>query len=164
MKALFLDRDGVINIDYGYVHRTTDFLFIPGIFELCQYFMRSGFQIIVATNQSGIERGYFTENQFLQLTEWMKQRFEDNGVQILDVFYCPYLDSYDRKPNPGMFLKAIQKYNINAVKSVSVGDSLRDIEAASKAGIVNNFLVEKFNENDIFKNIIDKCFAFKIIE
>lgn len=140
VKALFLDRDGTINIDYGYVFQPEKFEFINGIFELCRKAQEKGYLIIVITNQSGIARGYYTDDDFQKINQYMIEIFNRYGVKITDVFYCPELSGNDRKPNCGMFIKARDKYGIDMAQSVSVGDKERDIEAAQKAGCGKNFL------------------------
>ncbi|MGL6196786.1 MAG: D-glycero-alpha-D-manno-heptose-1,7-bisphosphate 7-phosphatase [Thermoguttaceae bacterium] len=140
VKALFLDRDGVINEDTGYVYQTEHFHFVDGIFQLCRTAIRKGYIIIVATNQSGIERGYFTEESYRKLTQWMCLRFESEGATITEVLHCPTLSGPDRKPNPGMFFSAQKKYGIDMTASVSLGDKERDIEAARSAGVGLNVL------------------------
>ena len=140
VKALFLDRDGTINIDYGYVFQPEKFEFINGIFELCRKAQEKGYLIIVITNQSGIARGYFSEQDFAELNSYMLAEFTKQGIKITDVFYSPELSGNDRKPNCGMFIKARDKYGIDMAQSVSVGDKERDIEAAQKAGCGKNFL------------------------
>ena len=144
-RALFLDRDGVINIDTGYVHRPAEFVFVDGIFDLCRYAQSAGYMIVVVTNQAGIGRGYYTEQEFIELTDWMQQQFLLQATRIDRVYFCPYhpdhgmghykRESWDRKPNPGMFEKAIQELDIAAERSVMIGDKESDIEAALKAGI-----------------------------
>ena len=138
-KALFLDRDGTINVDYGYVHEWSKFVFIDGIFDFCRQAQAKGYQIFIITNQSGIERGYFTETDFAALTKLMKERFASEGVTISDVFHCPTLSGPNRKPEPGLFITAKEKYNIDMSASVNVGDSERDIEAGRRAGVGKNF-------------------------
>lgn len=145
-KALFLDRDGTINVDYGYVYQPEKFDFIDGIFDLCRRAQEKGYLIIVITNQSGIARGYYTVSDYEKCTHYMIDKFKEQGIIITDVFYCPDLSGEDRKPNPGLFLKAQQKYDIDMSESVSVGDKERDIEAAQKAGVGRNFL---FNNNHL---------------
>lgn len=144
-RALFLDRDGVINHDAGYTCSSDNFEFIEGIFELARTAVQSNYLLIVITNQAGIGRGYYTERDFLNLTDWMCARFAMEGAPITEVFFCPYhpehgivpyrRDSFDRKPNPGMILTAAQKYDIDLVNSIMVGDKASDIEAALNAGI-----------------------------
>jgi len=149
-KALFLDRDGVVNIDKGYVHKIEDFEFIDGIFELCQYYQNKGYMIIIITNQAGIARGYYTEEDFFRLSEWMKKEFEKRNVKITDIFYCPHHPDFTgececRKPNPGMILEAAQKYNINLSESILIGDKITDIEAGDKANLSKIYLIQNGN-------------------
>ncbi len=148
-KALFLDRDGTINVDNGYVCQPEKFRLIDGIVELCLKAQEKGYLIIVITNQSGIARGYYTDDDFHKLTQYMLNLFHQKGVVITDVFYCPFLEGPDRKPNPGLFLKAKEKHQINMAQSVSVGDKERDLEAAQRAGVGKNFLFNGFNFNNI---------------
>lgn len=139
-KALFLDRDGVINVDAGYVHAPEDFVFIDGIFDFCQLAVAKGYLIIVVTNQSGIERGIFSEEEFHRTNRHMLEEFRRRGVEITDVFHCPHLECEDRKPNPGMFLKAQRKWDIDMAESVSVGDRDRDVRAGVAAGVGKNLI------------------------
>ena len=141
IKTLFLDRDGIINEDTGYVFQTEHFHFVEGIFELCLTAVNKGYIIVVITNQSGIERGYFTEADFQSLTTWMLARFMAAGIAITEVLHCPALSGPDRKPNPGMFLTAKRKHNIDMSASVSLGDKERDIQAGRKAGVGTNVLL-----------------------
>ena len=145
LKALFLDRDGVINEDTGYVFQTEHFRFVEGIFELCRTAMNKGYSIIVITNQSGIDRGYFTEADFCALTAWMLARFMAVGIAITEVLHCPKLSGPDRKPNPGMFLTAKKKHGIDMPASVSLGDKERDIQAGRNAGVGMNVLLASGN-------------------
>jgi len=144
-RALFLDRDGVINYDSGYTSKVESFRFVDGIFDVCRVAKQLGYLIIVVTNQAGIGRGYYSEQDFLNLTKWMCEQFLTENVFINDVFYCPYhpehgvgaykKDSFDRKPNPGMLLRAAEKYELDLKKSVMIGDNDSDMLAAKKAGI-----------------------------
>ena len=144
IKTIFLDRDGVINKDVNYAYKIVDFEFIEGIFDVCIYFQDLGYKIIIVTNQSGISRGYYSENDFQTITNWMLAQFKKNDINILDIFHCPHSPSSNcdcRKPKPGMFIEAKNKHNINMVKSWIIGDSERDIRAAILAGIENTILV-----------------------
>jgi len=144
-KALFLDRDGVINLERRYVHSRETFQFQDGIFELCRAASNLGYLLVVVTNQAGIARGYYTEQDFLQLTEWMIDRFAEQQIQIARVYYCPYhpvhgiggyrRDSPDRKPKPGMLLRAQRDLDLNLLSSVLIGDQASDMQAARAAGI-----------------------------
>ena len=164
IKAIFLDRDGVINKDVHYLNKIGDFKFIDGIFDACNDFLKLGFQIIIITNQSGIKRGYYTEADYQLITEWMLTQFENKGIKILDIFHCPHgPDSICscRKPQPGMFLKAESKYNINMQKSWMIGDKETDILAANSAGINKTILltdnhskVITESESDFFINSV----------
>ncbi len=140
VKALFLDRDGTINVDHGYVHTREAFEFIDGVFDFCRVAQEKGYLIIVITNQSGIARGYYTEEDYRALTDWMITEFARNGVTIADVFHSPVLSGPDRKPEPGLFLKARDKWNIDMAASVSLGDKPRDVEAGERAGVGRNWL------------------------
>jgi len=153
IKTIFLDRDGVINQDTGYLHTIEECNFINGVFEACQYFDSLGYKIIIVTNQSGISRGYFSEIDFQIFTNWMINQFKSNNIKILDVYHCPHSNSancYCRKPKPGMFISARDKYNIDMEESWMIGDSERDITAANLAGIKKTILVRgghKANES-----------------
>jgi D-glycero-D-manno-heptose 1,7-bisphosphate phosphatase len=152
-RALFLDRDGIINEDRRYVHRIEDFQFIDGIFDICRAANDAGMAIIVVTNQAGIGRGLYTERQFHVLTGWMNAQFADQGVTIDQVYYCPHhplygigdykLDCLCRKPNPGMILRARDEHGICLCNSVLVGDKEWDIMAAKAAGIGATVLVSE---------------------
>jgi len=144
-KALFLDRDGVVNIDRHFVIHREDFEFTDGFFELCRYFLDRNYLIIIITNQSGVARGYFLENDLTALHKYIINELLKEKITITDIFYCTALDDIhpDRKPNAGMFLKARDKYNIDMSCSVSIGDKERDIKAAKMAGVGMNVLLAK---------------------
>jgi D-glycero-D-manno-heptose 1,7-bisphosphate phosphatase len=149
--ALFLDRDGVINIDHAYVVRTEDFDFVPGIFDLVRAAHRAGRPVFVVTNQAGIGRGLYTEDDFAALTRWMCARFEAEGAPIARVYHCPShptagigrykVDSPWRKPNPGMILQARDDFGLDLARSALVGDKASDIEAGQAAGLGLNLLL-----------------------
>jgi len=155
-KAAFLDRDGVINIDHGYTFKPEHFDFIDGVFDACRHLQNLGYLLIVVTNQSGIARGYFTEDDFMNLTSWMKQQFAAHGVKIDGVYYCPHhlekgqvpynIDCDCRKPNPGMLVQAIREYGIDASQSLMVGDKAADMQAAAAAGVGRKILVRSGQE------------------
>jgi len=144
-SALFLDRDGVINIEKNYLHKVEDFEFIEGIFELCKKYQDLGYLIIVVTNQSGIARGYYSEEAFETLTRWMVDVFDRENIHISHVYHCPHHPDISgkcscRKPEPGMLLEAAKTYNIDLGKSLLIGDSERDITAAHRAGVKESYL------------------------
>ena len=150
-KALFLDRDGIINVEQGYVYCRKDLRFQEGIFELCRAAQTLGYLLLVVTNQAGIARGYYTESEFLELTEWMVHKFAEQQIQIARVYYCPYhpihglgaykYDSSDRKPKAGMLLRARVDFNLDLTSSVLIGDKLSDVYAAEAAGVGTKILL-----------------------
>jgi D-glycero-D-manno-heptose 1,7-bisphosphate phosphatase len=145
MRGLILDRDGVINHETGYLHRIEDCRFMDGIFDLTRAFADHGFRLAIATNQSGIGRGLYSEADFQTLMAWMLARFRAHGVSIDAVYHCPdhpteglgpyRRDNPWRKPAPGMFLQAIADLELDPEASWAIGDEVRDIEAAARAGI-----------------------------
>ncbi|MGR2766496.1 D-glycero-beta-D-manno-heptose 1,7-bisphosphate 7-phosphatase [Photobacterium ganghwense] len=149
--AVFIDRDGVINIDRGYVHTVDDFEYVEGVFEACKKLKAMGYLLVLVTNQAGIARGMYTEDEFLTLTEWMDWNFVDNGVEFDGIYYCPhhptegqgdYLqDCNCRKPKPGMFLSARDFLKIDMANSVMIGDKTDDMLAAQAADVGTRVLV-----------------------
>jgi len=144
-RALFLDRDGIINVDHGYVHRPEQVEFVPGIFALCRQAAARGLLLVVATNQSGIGRGLYTEDDFSALMRWMGGRFEREGAPLHAVEYCPDHPEHGispyrrenprRKPGPGMLLDAAAEHGIDLGASLMLGDRASDMQAALAAGI-----------------------------
>ncbi|NAW64781.1 D-glycero-beta-D-manno-heptose 1,7-bisphosphate 7-phosphatase [Photobacterium halotolerans] len=149
--AVFIDRDGVINVDHGYVHTVDDFEYIEGVFDACKKLKEQGYLLVLVTNQAGIARGMYTEDEFLTLTEWMDWNFVDNGVEFDGIYYCPhhptegkgdYLQDCDcRKPKPGMFISARDFLNIDMARSVMIGDKTDDMTAAQAADVGTRILV-----------------------
>ncbi len=147
-KALFLDRDGVVNVEKNYLYKIEDFEFIDGIIEVCQHYAALGYLIIIVTNQSGISRGYYSGEDFERLSAWMIEHFKSLGVTITHIYHCPHHESIDgecdcRKPQPGMFLEAQRDFDIDMKNSVMIGDNERDIEAAIRAGVTTNILLSE---------------------
>lgn len=150
-RALFLDRDGVINVDRGYVARIQDFQFVDGIFDLVRAARARGLVPVVVTNQSGIARGYYTEADYHRLTDFMRHRFAEEGAPLERVYFCPYhpdaeLERYrrvhpDRKPGPGMLLTAAAELGLDLAGSVMIGDQRKDAAAARAAGVGHIALV-----------------------
>ncbi len=146
-KALFLDRDGVINVEKDYLYKIDDFEFIDGIFDLCKYYLNEEYIIIVVTNQSGIARNYYTEDDFNKLTRWMSSQFLKEGIKISRVYHCPHHPDISgscscRKPKPGMLLEAQKEFNLNLENSLIIGDKERDIEAGLNAGVKESYLFD----------------------
>jgi D-glycero-D-manno-heptose 1,7-bisphosphate phosphatase len=145
-KALFLDRDGTVNVEKNYVFRIEDFEFREGIFELVYDFFKRGYLIFVITNQAGIARGLYTHEAFQILNDWMVDQFSVHGITISGVFYCPHHPDFDgecdcRKPKPGMILKAKEQFNLELKNSFLIGDKISDIQAGLNAGIGTNYLI-----------------------
>lgn len=147
-SALFLDRDGVVNKDYGYVFEKAKFDFYPEIFDICLIAQTSGMSIVIITNQSGISRGYFSEREYQALTQWMNFSFKSHGVEITEVLHAPENPDSDihafpdrRKPSPAMFLEAAEKFNLYLPDSIMIGDNETDMLAAKRAGIENRILI-----------------------
>ena len=144
-RALFLDRDGVVTIDRGYIHRVDQLGFVPGATALCRAAAAQGFLLVIVTNQSGIGRGLFTEAGYRAFTQEMLARLGAEGVEIAAVYHCPYhptagiglyrRDHPWRKPNPGMLLDAARALDLDLAASVLIGDGARDIVAARRAGV-----------------------------
>ena len=143
--ALFLDRDGVINIDKGYVSRIDDFEWMPGAADAISAFNSRNWFVFIVTNQSGIARGYYTENDMQTLHEWMIDELAKQGATVDQIYFCPYhaegeieryrKDSFDRKPKPGMLLQAMADHPVKREASFLIGDKDADIEAAHAAGV-----------------------------
>lgn len=156
-RALFLDRDGVINVDYGHVSRSEDFTFVDGIFDLVRTANIRGYEVVVVTNQAGIAKGFYSEAQFVSLMQWVSEQFIAHGARIDAVYYCPChpdhgvapyrADSEGRKPRPGMIRRAAADRGLLLAESVMVGDRVSDMQAGAAAGVGALFL---FNSPDTF--------------
>lgn len=160
--ALFLDRDGVINVDYGYVHKPDNFHFIPGIFELVKHANRADWRVVIVTNQAGIAKGYYSLQQYRQLETWLLDQFRQQGAQIDAIYHCPHHPEHGepdtrecdcRKPMPGMFLQAAAALDIDMSASILVGDKTSDLDAAKSAGVTTGYLVMPGQETDVFKQV-----------
>ena len=150
--ALFFDRDGVINEEIGYLYRPEDVRWVNGIFSLARAAKERGYKLVVVTNQSGIARGLYSEDQFAQLMEWMGEQFRTQGAPLDAVYHCPYHPEHglgqwkreheDRKPGPGMLLRAARDLALDLRRSLLVGDRCSDIAAAHAAGLRKAFLLQ----------------------
>jgi D-glycero-D-manno-heptose 1,7-bisphosphate phosphatase len=150
-RALFLDRDGVVNEEVGYLHRAEEVRFVEGIFSLCRTAAGLGYRLIVVTNQAGIARGYYSEADFEMLMEFMRGELRAEGVELDAVYYCPFHPEHgvgkykqeheDRKPGTGMLRRGAQEFGVELSESVLVGDRCSDVGAANAAGLRQTFLI-----------------------
>jgi D-glycero-D-manno-heptose 1,7-bisphosphate phosphatase len=150
-RALFLDRDGVVNEEVGYLHRPGEVRFVDGIFSLCKAAAGLGYRLIVVTNQAGIARGYYTEEDFEALMEFMRIELRAKGVELDAVYCCPFHPEHgvgkykreheDRKPGTGMLRRGAREFGVELTESVLVGDRCSDVGAANAAGLRQAFLI-----------------------
>jgi D-glycero-D-manno-heptose 1,7-bisphosphate phosphatase len=150
-RALFLDRDGVVNEEVGYLHRVEEVRFVEGIFSLCRTAMGLRYRLVVVTNQAGIARGYYTEADFEVLMAWMREALRAEGIELDAVYHCPFHPEHgvgkykreheDRKPGTGMLRRAAREFGVELAESVMVGDRCSDVAAANSAGLRQAFLI-----------------------
>ncbi len=143
-KAIFLDRDGTIIADKGFVHKKEDLELLPGVAQAIKMAKEAGFLVVVVTNQSGVARGFFSEKEVRDFNAHLKRTLAEQGAEIDAFYYCPHhpqapladyrLECNCRKPRPGMLLRAAQEMGINLSQSWMIGDSPRDVEAGKRAG------------------------------
>jgi D-glycero-D-manno-heptose 1,7-bisphosphate phosphatase len=155
-RALFLDKDGVINVDHGYVCTPERTEFVEGIFDVCRVATRRGHLVVVITNQAGIGRGYYSEREFLAYMDWVRSVFAERGAQLDAVYYCPHHPVHGvgqylrvcecRKPAPGLILSAQHDLGIDLAHSVFVGDSPSDMQAGAAAGVGTCIMLHPVNE------------------
>lgn len=148
-KAFFLDRDGTINVDHNFVHNPEEWTWCEGIIEALQWIQNQHYKIIIVTNQSGIARGRYTEEQVQDLHHWVDKELQEHAVTIDDWFYAPHHPEYDRnqlyvpedrKPGTGMFRKAARKHDIDFTQSYMAGDKISDLKPAIELGITPFFI------------------------
>lgn len=156
-KVIFLDRDGTINVDENYVYKIEDWKFIDGAIEGLQILQNLGYKLIVITNQSGIARGYYTEEDAHKIFDYMIEELKKVGVTIEKVYYCPHMgnECNCRKPKLGLFYQAQKDYDIDFSKSYAIGDKLRDLTICEKENVkgyllncedkINNLKIKKCN-------------------
>ena len=158
LKAAFLDRDGVINIDKGYIYRWSDFEFLPGAIEGMLKLQKAGYALVIVTNQSGLARGYYTDHQYEALSITLKEHLTTHGIKLAGLFHCPHHPSGSiqtlavmcdcRKPKPGLINQAINSLGLDRNNSILIGDKLTDIEAARAANLKSAYLVSSHDEKD----------------
>jgi D-glycero-D-manno-heptose 1,7-bisphosphate phosphatase len=166
-RAVFLDRDGIINVDHDYVSHIKNFEFIPTIFDICKLYQSTGYRLFIITNQSGIGRGYYTETDFFTLTDWMIKQLEEKQIFIQKVYHCPHhvlstdsrysMDCSCRKPKPGMIENAVKEFSIDVSGSILIGDKITDVQAGISAGIGLNLLIPR-NAKEKMKHPLVKMF------
>jgi D-glycero-D-manno-heptose 1,7-bisphosphate phosphatase len=164
-KAAFLDRDGVINKDKAYVHKWDDFEFIPGAIEGMLKLQNAGYALVIVTNQSGLARGYYSEDQYHALNNRLLQHLAQHGVTIDGVFHCPHHPEGSaqsltkicdcRKPAPGLLIKAARQLNLDMSKSILIGDKQSDIDAAKAAGLGNAYRVNSNHSEVVLLGVND---------
>lgn len=167
-KAVFLDRDGTINEDYGYVYKIQDFNFIKNSIEGIKLLYENNYKIYVVTNQSGVSRGYYTIEDLKRINIYLEKKLNENGIMIEDILYCTHLPNENclcRKPKTGL-IKDLLINKINKHKSYVIGDKITDIGLANNAGLKSILISKKLNFSDprpdyICENLLDA--ANKII-
>ena len=167
-KAIFLDRDGVINVEKNYLYKIEDFEFIDGVFESLVYLQNLGFKLFIITNQSGIGREYYSIDDFNKLTSWMMKEFEKKSIVISQVELCPHAPTQEcscRKPKTGMIENILKNHEIDLENSWLIGDKSSDIKCAQNAKIKNSIQVKtghEFNENESLANFV--CESIKDVK
>lgn len=151
--AVFLDRDGTINVDRGYLHRIEDFEYLEGAVEGLKSLQSMGYLLVVITNQSGIARGYYTEQDFLKLNKWMMEDLRHQGITISGAYYCPHypqgkirkysIECNCRKPQIGLYLKAQREFGIDFSASIAIGDKYRDLHICEETEVKGILLSEE---------------------
>ena len=159
-RALFLDRDGVVNEDHGFVHRAEDIVFQRGILELGRYFTSRNWKIIIVTNQSGIARGLYGPEDVEKVHAFIREKFAFHKVNVTDFFFCPHYPPLTgpcgcRKPEPGMILEAAGKHDIDLANSLLVGDKDTDMAAADAAGVGRKYFLQgKYEHNPRYGGVV----------
>ena len=161
-KALFLDRDGIVNVDHGYVSKIEDFEFTKGIFDLVKLFSDAGYLIFIVTNQSGIGRGYYSEDDLSVLSDWVMEEFRKKELKIENIYHCPHSPEEKcscRKPETGMIDEILKKYAIDLEHSWMIGDKQSDIDLARNARIGSSIAIgdRKFQHYDYHFSTIEAC-------
>lgn len=155
-KAVFFDRDGIINKDIGYVYKQEDFEFQDGIFDLLKFCKERGYLLLVVTNQSGIGRGFYTLEDFKKLSSYMQSQVQARlGFKFDSIYFCPHSPDEEcecRKPKSAMIEQAKKDYNVNLDESFIIGDKITDMQAGQEGGIRHKLFVSKAFSSQV-KNI-----------
>lgn len=161
-KAIFLDRDGTINVEKHYLYKAEDFEFLPGAIEGLNRLQDAGYHLMIITNQSGIGRGYYLEEDFLALNDWMTKELEQDGIHISKTYYCPHLpdakiEEYRkncacRKPALGMYEQALKEFDIDLSQSFAIGDKIRDCSICEKTEC-RGYLIADNEEADVLVKV-----------
>lgn len=157
-KVIFLDRDGTINKDFGYVYQKSKLEFLPGVIEALHLLKDAGYKLIIITNQSGIGRGYFSLNDYNEFNQYMIEELKKLNIEIDKVYYCPHTDEDKcncRKPNIGLFEKAIKEYNVDIEKSYVIGDNKRDLSVCDKYNLKGILLYKNSDKYLCKKDLLD---------
>ena len=155
-KAIFLDRDGTINVDKGYVHKPEDFVFMAGAPEAIRQMNKFGYKVIVISNQSGIARGFFTSDDVVKLHEHINLELNKYGARIDAYYFCPHHPDYDmecdcRKPKTGLIEQAVKDFNIDLTQSWMIGDKASDLECAGNIGLKAVLLLTGYGSKEFLK-------------
>lgn len=174
-KAVFLDRDGTINVDRRYVHKIDDFEYLPGVIDGLKLFQEAGYLLIIVTNQSGIARGFYSEHDYDALTAWMLQDLGNNGISISKVYMCPHLPDSPfpkfrkncqcRKPLLGLFEQAIREFHIDPHRSIAIGDNERDLSLC-QISRCRGYIIDPRHEKTLTNNKlvrVDSLFEAAVI-
>lgn len=161
-KAIFLDRDGTINVEKHYLYKVEEFEFLPDVIEGLRILQNAGFLLFVLTNQSGIARGYYTEEDYHTVNNWMVDKLRNRGIRISKVYYCPHLpdativrfkqDCDCRKPKLGMFNQAIKDFDLDIGQCYAIGDKLRDCEICLHTSC-KGFLIGNNESDDVLEKV-----------
>ena len=163
-KFILFDRDGVINIEKSYLYKIEDFEYESGVIEGLEKLKKLGYRFLIITNQAGIARGYYTEEDYLKLEKFIMEDLKNKGIKIEKTYYCPHhpegkgnyrIECECRKPNTGNFLKAIEEFQIDVKKSFMVGDRITDLIPAEKLGFKSVLVKTGYGMKNISK-LVDK--------
>ncbi len=161
-KAIFLDRDGTINVEKDYLYKIEDFEFVDGVVNALHLLQEAGYKLIIITNQSGIARGYYTEEDYKKLNGWMVNTLKEQGITISAVYFCPHhptaaveeyrIDCDCRKPKLGLYEQAINDFNLDISSCFAVGDKIRDCSICESSGC-HGFLIASNEKPEVIEAV-----------